>query len=49
MNESSILFNISELQRRSLKVLFKEFIIGRESVLTVHFTRPGTYINHPLH
>ena len=31
------------------KVLFKEFIKGWEPVSTVHYTRPGTCINRPLH
>ena len=31
------------------EVLCKEFILGRKPVSTVHFTRPGTCINHPLH
>ena len=31
------------------KALFKEFIIGREPVSTIHCTRPGTCINCPLH
>ena len=30
-------------------VLTKAFIIGREPVSIVHYTRPGTRINHPLH
>ena len=30
------------------EALFKEFIIGREPVSTIHYTRPGTCINHPI-
>ena len=30
-------------------VLCKEFIVGREPVSNIHYTRPGTCINHPLH
>ena len=29
--------------------LFKEYTKGREPVSTVHYTRPGTCVNHPLH
>ena len=29
--------------------LNKAFIIGQEPVSIVHYTRPGTCINHPLH
>ena len=29
--------------------LCKEFIVGREPVSTIHYIRPGTCINHPLH
>ena len=29
--------------------LFKEFIMGREPVSIVYYTRPGICINHPLH
>ena len=31
------------------EALFKEFIMGREPVSIVHYTRPGTCINHSLH
>ena len=31
------------------KALFKEFIVGREPISTVHYTRPGNCINRPLH
>ena len=31
------------------EALFKEFIKGREPVSNVHYTKPGTCINHPLH
>ena len=31
------------------EALFNEFIIGREPVSPVHYTRPGTCINRPLH
>ena len=31
------------------EALFKEFIMGREPVSIVHYTRPGTCINRPLH
>ena len=31
------------------EALFKEFIVGQEPVSTVHYIRPGTCINHPLH
>ena len=30
-------------------VLYKEFIKGLESLSSVHYTRPGTCINRPLH
>jgi len=47
----------SALQTRVAKKIFedfggtlcKEFIIGQEPVSIVHYTRPGTSINHPLH
>ena len=29
--------------------LCKVFIVGWEPVSTIHYTRPGTCINHPLH
>ena len=29
--------------------LSKEFIMGREPVSIIHYTRLGTCINHPLH
>ena len=31
------------------EALFMEFIKGREPASSVHYTRPGTCINHPLH
>ena len=31
------------------EALFLEFIMGREPVSIVHYTRPGTCINFPLH
>ena len=31
------------------KALFKEFFKGREPVSSIHYTRPGTCINRPLH
>jgi len=31
------------------EALFEEFIMGREPVSIVYYTRPGTCINHPLH
>ena len=31
------------------EALNKAFIIGREPVLIIHYTRPGTCINRPLH
>ena len=31
------------------EALFKEFIVGREPISTVHYTRSGTCINRPLH
>ena len=31
------------------EVLFMEFIKGQEPVSSVHYTRPGTCINRPLH
>ena len=31
------------------EALFKDFIMGRELVSSVHYTRPGTCINRPLH
>ena len=31
------------------KALFKEFIMSREPVSTVHYARPGTCFNRPLH
>ena len=31
------------------EALFNEFIIGREPVSLVTYTRPGTCINRPLH
>ena len=31
------------------EVLFKEFIIGQELLSVIHYTRPGTCINHQVH
>ena len=31
------------------EVLSKEFIIGWEPLSNIHYTRPGTCINHSLH
>ena len=31
------------------EALFEDFIMGWEPVSIVHYTRPGTCINHPLH
>ena len=31
------------------KALFKKFIMSREPVSTVHYARPGTCFNRPLH
>ena len=46
----------SVLSRVAMKIfegfgeaLFKEFIIGWELLSTIHYTRPGTFINHPQH
>ena len=43
----------AELQRRSSKILeersVKRFVIGWDPLSMVHYTRPGTCINRPLH
>ena len=44
---------IVELQRRIFEdfggAINKAFIRGREPVSIIHYTRPGTCINRPLH